>query len=106
MADQADTATDDAQPAPPPPELTIVLDPPVKDLIGQDVVELRLQEPTAAQMRECDKYTGYAWMIALVAAVSAHPERVIERLRVSTLNQASAYLSSFIEAGRRTRTAS
>ena len=96
MADETTTA--DA--VLPPAEMIIRLDPPLKDLAGDDVTSLDLREPTAGEMKSCDNLTGYAWMIAIVAQVTARPEKVISRVPVSTLNKAGAYLTGFIGAVR------
>jgi hypothetical protein len=85
------------------PEKRIPIEPPI-ELGSVPYTELVLREPTAGEMVRVDKLTGYAWTVALVAAVAGVPPPVIERLGVRTLNEASIYLTGFTTAALTTPT--
>ena len=57
--------------------------------------ELKLREPTAAQVAMWDKLSGTEADIMAVAVVSGVPKQVVEKLKIRDLNKASGYIARF-----------
>lgn len=78
-------------------ELTVTLRKPVT--IGEIVYsELKLQEPTAAQLEKAaSSTTAVGMVINLISAVAIVPRTVVERLGQRDFQEASDFLESFNE---------
>lgn len=93
-----------------PRTLTLDIDPPI-EANGKTYTTLYLEEPTAQMVERAEQeyaggqmtvHTIRKHQIALVSQGSKTPRAVIEKMRISQLEEASDFLSSFIGAGRRT----
>lgn len=90
----------------PPANLVIELDEPIEHQ-GAQVTELRLREPKAFEVvrAETELKGGMTpdslrrYQISLVCLVSGVDRKFIEKLPIRKLNEASAYVQGFIEAG-------
>ena len=92
--------------------MTIALFEPIK-IGGTTHEEITLQEPTAGALRDAERELGNgvpgtssiaqlsAYKIAVVAAGARVNRVVIERMRMSQVNEAFAFLSPLLEAGQR-----
>jgi hypothetical protein len=88
----------------------IVIDPPVEFSDGKTYDHLHLAEPLAGQMRQAENelkgevnvYTLRSYQIALVSHCSGVPRGVIEKMRISQVDEASAFLQRFTRGGRAT----
>jgi hypothetical protein len=81
---------------------TMTLKVPIKGSDEAELAEIKLREPTAGEMTEITKKSGYDADIAGIMTVTGLTEKVVRRLGVRDLNRARAYLVSFIEDGQRT----
>ncbi|KUR80757.1 phage tail assembly protein [Novosphingobium sp. FSW06-99] len=82
--------------APAPGTLTITLKQPVE--LGPLVfTELKLREPTGAEMIAVDSKRGWAMDIALIALVSGVPEPAVARIGGGDLMKARKFLDHFFE---------
>ena len=77
-----------------PDELVIALRKPVT--LGETYTELRLQEPTAAQMLQWDKLSGTESDIKAVSVVSGVPEAAVRMVGARDLIQAARFIGSFL----------
>lgn len=77
-----------------PDELVITLRKPVT-LGSLTYTELRLREPTAAEMIETDKLTGTEADVRAVALASGVPEPAVKLIGARDLIQASRYIGRF-----------
>ena len=93
-----DTAAADV---PNPDTLTITLKKPVS-LGDQVYTELRLREPTGAEMIAVDGKRGWALDIALIALVSGVPAPAVEKIGGGDLARARKVLDHFFDTGRPT----
>lgn len=78
-----------------PEELTVTLRKPVT-LGSETYHELRLKEPTAAQVMEWDKLGGTEADIKAVSVVSGLPEPAVRMLGIRDLTLAAKYISRFL----------
>lgn len=79
---------------PQPEELIITLRKPVT--LGETYTELRLHEPTAAQMLAWDKLSGVEADIKAVSIVSGLPEPAVRMIGARDLIQAGRYIAGFL----------
>ena len=80
-----------------PRTLIIPLEPPIDAGKGAKVTELRLREPTLAEMeRSLAAGTPYAQILKLIAAVSGLDEVVASRIPASYRGQAAEFFQSFM----------
>lgn len=79
----------------PAPELIVTFSMPYT-LGDLTYTEMRLREPTADEMIQCDDVTGWAMDVRLVSLVSGLPEVVVRRLKVRDLLPGSRYLGRFL----------
>lgn len=96
----SDTETGTAAPAPkdptqPPAELVVTFSKPYS-IGGVDYSEMRLREPTAGEMIECDDVSGWAMDVKLASLVSGVPEVVVRQLKVRDLLPGTRYLGRFL----------
>jgi hypothetical protein len=85
MADQPDT-------------LTVPLRTPVTLGTGPAALsfsELKLREPTAAELMQWDKLSGAEADIMAVSVVSGVPKAAVEMIGVRDLNQAAKFIAGF-----------
>ena len=78
-----------------PAELVVPLREPI-DLGNLAYTELKLREPTAAQVAMWDKLSGTEADIMAVAVVSGVPKSVVEKLKIRDLTVASRYIARFL----------
>lgn len=78
-----------------PDNLVIPLRKPVS-LASETWSELRLQEPTAAQMLLWDKLSGVEADIKAVSVVSGLPEPAVRMIGARDLIQAGRFIASFL----------
>ena len=93
------TITESTAPVPgeqPVNGLVIALSKPVA-LGDQTYTELRLREPTGAEMIATDRKTGWELEVALIALVSGVPEPAVIKIGVRDLNRARKYLGGFFD---------
>jgi hypothetical protein len=98
-----------ADPARPPPTLTIPIDPPIT-FNGGTYSSLTLREPTVGQKRVASEQTRHGasipavnlYEIHFISGVSGVPVPVVERLPVTILNRAMSYIDFFLQDGRQT----
>lgn len=77
------------------PELIVTFSKPY--LLGDIAyTEMRLREPTAGEMIECDDVSGWAMDVRLAAIVSGIPEVVVRQLGVRDLLPGTRYLGRFL----------
>ena len=77
-----------------PDQLTITLRKPVT--LGETFTELRLTEPTGAQMLEIDKYRGVEADLMSLAIVSGIPLPAVKMIGARDIRAGSLYLASFL----------
>ena len=77
-----------------PEELVVTLREPIM-LGDMPYTELKLREPTAAQVAMWDKLSGTEADILAVSIVSGVPKPVVEKLKIRDLNKASGYIARF-----------
>lgn len=103
--------TDDSKELPPlpPPELVIQLTPPIEVEGAGTVFEIRLQEPTAAQIRKAetvlrgpmDPQKATDFQCQLITIVSKMNRQVIDSLPISVIEEGYEYLMGFRRPRRR-----
>ncbi len=79
----------------PLPELIVTFSKPYS-IGGVDYTEMRLREPTAGEMIECDDVSGWAMDVKLASLVSGVPEVVVRQLKVRDLLPGTRYLGRFL----------
>ncbi|HZU64971.1 MAG TPA: phage tail assembly protein [Novosphingobium sp.] len=79
----------------PPEALEIPLAKPV-ELGSESYPLLRLREPTAGEMIELDKFTGWEADVKAIALISGVPEAAVRKLGVRPVRRASEYLGRFL----------
>ena len=85
-----------------PDELVIELKKPVKNKAGDEITEIKLREPTAAEWREWDKLAGVEADIKALSKVSGQPTSVIEQMAASQLVQGAQYIGGFMQSAPET----
>lgn len=76
--------------------LTITLKKPVT-LGDQTYTELRLREPTGAEVITVDNKSGWALEIGLIALVSGVPEPAVMKIGVKDLQRARKFIGHFFD---------
>lgn len=97
-----DAFTDLSAAIPTPREMDIDIDPPI-EFLKKQFTTLRLQEPTALQMQRAEfeiaessnMFTLRRYQIKLVSEVAAVPREVVEKMRISQLEEAFRFLEPF-----------
>ena len=79
-----------------PDELIVTFRKPI-EFGGDSYTQMKLQEPTAAQVQQWDKLSGTDADIMALTTVSGLPKPVIERLKLRDLNAGSRYIARFFE---------
>ena len=81
--------------AEPAPALIVTFSKPYS-IGGVDYTEMRLREPTAGEMMQCDDVSGWAMDVRLASIVSGIPEVVVRQLGVRDLLPGTRYLGRFL----------
>ncbi|MDR3408472.1 MAG: phage tail assembly protein [Methylovirgula sp.] len=87
---------DIAQIEQPSDELLIMLKKPVI-LGGETYTEMRLREPTGAEMIACDTKRGWEHDVAVIALISGIPEPAAIKIGAGDLNRARKFLDHFFD---------
>lgn len=89
--------------------LVIEIDPPI-EWNGKTYAEMRLEEPTGQMIAKSEQELANganfaalrAYQFALVSNCSGVPRQAIEKMRISQIQKAADFLSSFMPGGLRT----
>jgi hypothetical protein len=82
------------------PTKTIELETPI-EWKGASYAKLDLREPTGGEVLKASRKNGMDFVLLMVQQVSGLPEQVVQQLPIRPVNQAMAYISSFLDAGKR-----
>ena len=94
----------------PEPELTIEFDPPLQVGVNVTCAQIRLREPTGAEVRAAEGHLRKGisaeairmYQMALIQKVSGVSQQVIDAMPISKITLAAEYLQAFVNPNQAT----